>query len=79
MGYPKTHKLFQSYLKLYPLYYEYKSKLKYNDDLNLVPNIFLKNVHYFWFGSKPLPKLSNINEGHLGFTECKFKGSCPFF
>ena len=57
--FPTAHKAFQSYLKIYPIYYEYNSKFKYNNDLNSVPKIFLKNVHYFWFGAKALPKISN--------------------
>ena len=32
-----------------------------------MPNVFLKNDHYFWYGSKPLPKISNIKEEHFGF------------
>ena len=27
---------------------------------NSVPKIFHKNVHYFWFGLKALPKLSTL-------------------
>ena len=32
-----AHKAFQSYFKIYPIYYEYNSKFKYNNDLNSVP------------------------------------------
>ena len=31
-----------------------------------------QNVQYFWFGPKPLPKLSLIEEGIFGFIEKDF-------
>ena len=55
--------LFQKHIKCFRVFgnifytsYEYSSKCKYSNDLNSVLRIFLKNVHYFWFGAKPLPK-----------------------
>ena len=54
-------------------YYEDNSKCKYNNDLNSVPKIFTKNVHYFWFGPKALPKLPNIDGSILGSLNAFFK------
>ena len=55
----KHIKYFQSYLKIYYIYYEYTSKFKYNNNLISMPKIFHRNVHYFWFAAKALPKISN--------------------
>ena len=34
---PKAHKIYQRHLEIYSIYYEYKSKFKYNSDLNSEP------------------------------------------
>ena len=77
--FPTAHKTFQSYLKIYPIYYEYNSRFKYNNDLNSVPKIFHINVHYFWFGLQSLAKIIKHLWRHVGNNECNFKGSCPSF
>ena len=70
--FPKAHKIFQSYLKIYSIYYEYSSKFKYNNKLNSMSKIFHRNVHYFWFAAKALPKISNKYQEHFGNIECNF-------
>ena len=58
--FPKAYKIFQGYLKIYPIYYEYNSKFKYNNGLNSVLKIFLKMFIIFGLVQNPCQNITNI-------------------